>query len=190
MQISKMKNIILTAVFLSAALIFFGQGQKSYRKVTEPINVPKEVRKNFNLRYPGSYVKMWYITSITYWYEDYGPSYYNGWYQPRTVVVYKFNEPANYEVEFLHNDENSRAIFNRYGQWFETRTRIVVLPEVILNALKESKFASWKISEYKERIEAPGMIGSVYRMQISKDHLSHIIRIDDDGEIVQIKTEQ
>ncbi len=184
-----MKNFFLTVVLVSLTFSFYGQGQKSYRQIIETNNVPKEVRKNFNLRYPQSFVKMWYITNIAYWYEDYGPSYYSGWYQPRTVVVYKFNEPSNYEVEFLNNNENSRAIFNRYGQWFETRTHIVNLPEEISSALKESSFGNWKISDYKERIEAPGMPGSVYRMQVSKNQMSHIIRIDDDGKIVQIKTE-
>ncbi|MBC8320754.1 MAG: PepSY-like domain-containing protein [Bacteroidetes bacterium] len=184
-----MKKVMIFSGLIMLAVSFYGQGNKSYRQLIETNNVPKEVRNNFNLRYPKSFVKMWYITNITYWYEDYGPSYYNGWYQPRTVVVYKFNEPSNYEVEFLYNDENSRAIFNRYGHWYETRTHIVRLPEAILSALKKSSFASWKISDYKERIEAPGMIGSVYRMQVSKNQLSSIIRINDDGDIVQIKTE-
>ena len=89
----------------------------------------------------------------------------------------------------MRNDENSRAIFNRYGQWFETRTSIIKLPDEILAAIKDSQFIDWKISDYIERIEAPGMIGSVYRMQVSKNHLSHIIRINDDGRLVQIKTE-
>ena len=186
-----MKKYLLFLLIISLTVSFYGQGQgaRKYRQVTETNNVPKEVRKDFNLRYPQSFVKMWYVTNIAYWYQDYSNTYYQGWYQPRTVVVYSFNEPSNYEVEFMRNDENSRAIFNRYGQWFETRTPLIKLPDEILSAIQESPFANWQISDYKERIEAPGMIGSVYRMQVSKDHLSHIIRINDDGRIVQIKTE-
>lgn len=184
-----MKKSIILVLFLSFVISFYGQNQKIYRQMIEINDVPKEVRKEFKFRYPESFVKMWYITSITYWYEDYGPSYYNNWYQPRTVVVYKFNQASNYEVEFMNHDENSRAIFNRYGQWFETRTQIYHLPDRIVNTLENSEFADWKRSEYKERLEAPGMPGSVYRLNVSKKHLSHIIRISDTGKIIQVKTE-
>lgn len=152
-------------------------------------DLPKNVRSEFKIRYPNAFVKMWYATSITYWYEDYGPSYYNSWYQPRTVVVYKFNQPSYFEVEFMRDNENSRSIFNRYGAWFETRTQVNKLPDNIVEALQNSDFADWKISDYKERIESPGMINSVYRMNVSKDHLSQIIRISETGKIVQIKME-
>lgn len=152
-------------------------------------NVPKKVRENFKQRYPNAFVKMWYVTSITYWYQDYGPAYYNGWYQPRTVVVYNFNEPANYEVEFTNDYENSRAIYNRYGAWFETRTAVYHLPDLIKEAVEASEFGNWKWSDYKERIEAPGMPSSVYRMQVSSRQMSQIIRINEEGKIVQIKTE-
>lgn len=179
------------SILFFITISFYGQGQgtKRYRQVIETNAVPKEVRKDFNLRYPKSFVKMWFVTNIAYWYEDYSNTYYQGWYQPRNTIVYKFSEPSNYEVEFLNNDENSRAIFNRYGQWFETRTHIINLPDEILNGIQNSSFATWTISDYKERIEAPGMIGSVYRMHVSKNHMSHIIRVNDDGKIVQIKTE-
>lgn len=183
------KRILLLGLFLSFAFCFFGQNVKTYRQLIESRDVPQKVRTEFRTRYPNAFVKMWYITSISYWYQDYGPSYYNGWYQPRTVVVYNLSEPANYEVEFLNDYDNSRAIFNRYGVWFETRTQLVTLPDQVENALKSSAYDKWKRSDYKERIEAPGMPGSVYRMQVSEKHLSHIIRINDTGKIVQIKTE-
>jgi hypothetical protein len=183
------KKILLLSLFMSIALCFVGQNANNYRQIIETNSVPKKVRAEFNTRYPGVFVKMWYVTSITYWYQDYGPSYYNGWYQPRNVVVYNFSEPANYEVEFLSGYDNSRAIFNRYGVWFETRTKVVYLPELVESALAKSEYGSWKRSEYMERIEAPGMPGSVYRMQVSNKHLSQIIRINDTGSIIQIKSE-
>ncbi len=184
-----MKRTILFFLFTSIIICFYGQNNKSSRQVIETNNVPQKVRTEFKTRYPGAFVKMWYVTNITYWYQDYGPSHYKGWYQQRTVVVYNFNEPANYEVEFLNDYENSRAIFNRYGVWFETRTKVVVLPELVEKALENSEYGNWMWSDYKERIEAPGMPGSVYRMQVSDRHLSQIIRINDTGKIVQIKTE-
>ncbi len=184
-----MKKIILILTLFISAVSIFGQNSRTYRQMVEIRDVPKNVRGDFNLRYPNAFVKMWYVTSITYWYEDYGPSYYNSWYRPRTMVVYKFDQPSYYEVEFMRNDENSRAIFNRYGNWFETRTKVNNLPQKIVDALEDSDFSGWKISEYKERIEAPGMVNSVFRMHVSKEHLSQIIRISEIGKIVQIKME-
>ncbi len=184
-----MKKSILLIIILSITSCFYGQNSRAYRQMVDINNLPKNVRSEFKIRYPNAFVKMWYITSITYWYEDYGPTYYNGWYQPRTVVVYKFDQPSYYEVEFFNQDENSRAIFNRYGSWFETRTQVIKLPDNIIEALQNSDFAGWKISDYKERIEAPGMVNSVYRMNVSNGHLSQIIRISQSGKIVQIKME-
>lgn len=184
-----MKKILIVTLSLLLTISVFGQGSRSYRLPVEVNDVPKNIRAEFNMRYPKAFVKMWYVTSVTYWYEDYGPDYYNDWYQPRTVVVYKFDQPANYEVEFYTNNENSRALYNRYGIWFETRTPSVVLPENVRQALLTSEFGTWTWSQYKERIEAPGMPGSVYRLQVSKNRQTHIIRINDQGKIVQIKTE-
>ena len=185
-----MKKLILIITLVFIAVSFFGQNSKTYRKVVEPKDVPNKVRGDFTRQYPNSFVKMWYATSITYWYEDYGPAYYNGWYrQSQTVVVYRFDQPSYYEVEFFRNNENSRAIFNRYGVWFETRTKVDKLPKVIADALENSEFSNWRLSDYKERIEAPGMVNSVYRMHVSNGHLSQIIRINEKGKIVQIKME-
>ena len=183
------KKILILSIFLSFSLCILSQNATNYRQFIESTSVPNKVKAAFNTMYPGAFIKMWYVTNIAYWYQDYGPSYYNGWYQPRTVVVFNFSEPANYEVEFLYNNENSRAIFNRYGVWFETRTKVVALPDQIEAAIDNSDFSSWRRSDHKERIEAPGMAGSVYRMQVSQKHLSQIIRIDDNGKIVQIKSE-
>nr|NQU94087.1 PepSY-like domain-containing protein [Bacteroidota bacterium] len=184
-----MKKTLALIFFFTCTTLLFGQNTRNVRLPVETIDIPKKVRSEFKIRYPDAMVKMWYVTNITYWYQDYGPSYYNNWYQPRTVVVYKFNEPANYEVEFMNDYENSRAIFNRYGVWFETRTEVYQLPEEILSKLDKSEFGSWKWSDYKERIEAPGMPGSVYRMQVSNRQSSHVIRLNDDGKVIQIKTE-
>ena len=185
-----MKKIFLLIAFIFICLSFFGQKTTSYRQIIENEYVPKKVITEFQSRYPKAYVKMWFVTSITYWYEDYGPTYYNGWYKPRTVVVYSFDQAPNYEVEFMNNGEQSRAIFNRYGVWFETRTKVTALPDDVEDALLDSEYALWKWSDYKERIEAPGMPGSVYRLNVTQQHHSNILRLDEKGKIVQIKSEQ
>ncbi|MFC2107104.1 hypothetical protein ACFLRY_02090 [Bacteroidota bacterium] len=184
-----MKKPFLLLAFLLLTLIFVGQNTKNYRQVIENNKVPQKVRMEFKKKYPEAIAAMWFITSISYWYQDYGPSYYNGWYESRTVTVYNFNEASNYEVEFINHNENCRAIFNRYGTWFETRTKIKELPSQTIKALEGSEYDSWQWSEHKERIEAPGMPGSVYRMKVSQRNNSQIIRISEQGKIVQIKTE-
>lgn len=183
-----MKKLLTIVVILFFAMCLNAQNVKNYRTIVEINDVPKKLRSEFKLRYPNSYVKMWYVTNIAYWYNDYG-QIYNNWYRERTVVVYKFDQPSNYEVEFYNNDENSRAIYNRYGVWFETRTEVFQLPDNIKQSLQNSKYADWKISDYKERIEIPGLEGSVYRMSVSNKNNFIIIRINDDGKLIQIKTE-
>jgi len=189
---SKHRSTVLTSVFgllMITAICTNGQQTRKYRQVIEQNDVPQKVRAEFHKRYPTAIAKMWYVTHISYWYQDYGPSYYNAWYQPRTVVVYDFSDPANYEVEFLNGTENSRAIFSRFGVWFETRTRVNNLPEGVKKAIASSEFGDWSPSEYMERIEAPGMDRSVYRMQMTRKFDSHIIRVDEDGGIIQVKTQ-
>lgn len=61
-----MKKIISMLLFLAFSLSFYGQNAKNYRQVIETNNVPQKVRTEFKTRYPGTFVKMWYITSITY----------------------------------------------------------------------------------------------------------------------------
>ena len=184
-----MIKTILLFLSLSFVVASYAQNERSSRQMVDAVDVPQKVRAEFKRRYPEAFVKMWYITNITYWYQDYGPSYYSNWYQKRTVVVYKFNEAANYEVEFNHDYEDSRAIFNRYGVWFETRTKVYHLPDKVKKSLEATEYNTWRWSDYKERIEAPGMPGSVYRMHVSKNNFSEIIRISNDGKIVQIKSE-
>ncbi len=185
-----MSKIVLPILIFFVVGCAYGQNENTTRQMIDAINVPKNVSLEFKKMYPRAYVIAWYVTNISYWYEDYGSSYYNGWYQNRTVVVYTFTQPSYYEAEFMTENEIGRAIFNRYGTWFETRTRVYKLPDKVESALQQSDFYNWKWSDYKERIEAPGMPGSVYRLNVSNNQSSQIIRLNNDGEVVQIKTEQ
>jgi len=182
---TKTCTLIIFSIF---SLTLFSQNTSLYRKPAGEKSIPKIVTATFQVKYPSAMVISWYTTHISYWYEDYSGSWYNGWYSPRQVVVYSYAEPAYYEVEFSNEPgEVSRAIFNRYGYWFETRTKLSGLPASIVQSLKESKFADWKWSQHKERIEAPGMPGSVYRLNVSKGLRSVIIRFDDMGQLIQAK---
>ncbi len=175
-------------IFSFFSLTLFSQNTSLYRQPAGEKSIPKIVTATFQVNYPNAMVINWYTTHISYWYEDYSGSWYNGWYAPRQMVVYNYAEPAYYEVEFSNEPgEVSRAIYNRYGYWFETRTRLSGLPASIVQSLKESKFADWKWSQHKERIEAPGMPGSVYRLNVSKGLRSVIIRFDDMGQLIQAK---
>jgi hypothetical protein len=179
--------IILTILLTLPLNILMAQREVSYRIVLDDQQVPKEVRAAFKATYPNTFMSIWYTSHITYWYEDYAPSWYGSWYPVRQTVVHKFEKPAYYEVDFQINNEPSRAIFSRYGQWFETRTRIKELPEPVFKGLRDSEFGEWMWSEHKERIEALGVDGYIYRLQVTNKRLSYIIRLNEFGEIVQVK---
>jgi len=103
-------------------------------------------------------------------------------------VVYSYSKPSYYEVEFVADaSELSRAIYNLNGYWYETRSQLRGLPLPIIEALQASKYANWKISPMKERIEAPGWPVDVYRFKVSKGLQARILRMDDQGNFIQEK---
>jgi hypothetical protein len=183
------KTILTAAILLVAVWVLMAQQQVSYRVLIDEQQVPKVVQDSFKTRYPETFMDLWYTSHITYWYEDYSQTWYGAWYPSRQMLIHKFEKPAYYEVEFMRNGETSRAIFSRFGQWFETRTKISSLPETVASSLKESEFCDWIWSDHKERIEAIGAPGSFYRLQVSNQNHSYILRINDSGEIIQVKYE-
>ena len=185
-----MKKILVTTTILTIPLfVLMAQEQASYRILLDDQQVPKEVRMNFRKQYPESIMNLWYTSHITYWYEDYAPGWYGEWYPVRRIIVHKFEKPAYYEVDFQLDDERSRAIFSRYGQWIETRTKIKNLPEAVALGLEESEYDDWIWSDHKERIEGPGFPEPIYRLQVSNRKLSYLVRLNGSGEIVQVKYE-
>ena len=181
------KYIFFTILWLIPFCAAWAQREVSYRIVLDDPQVPKEVRAAFKAKYPETFMSIWYTSHITYWYEDYAPSWYGSWYPVRQTVVHKFEKPAYYEVDFQIDKQASRAIFSRYGQWFETRTRIMELPEPVVIGLRDSEFGEWIWSGHKERIEAMGIPGFIYRLQVTNKKLSYIVRLNEFGEIVQVK---
>ena len=179
-------------LFISTLLLIsinglLAQREVSYRIVLDDYQVPKEVRAGFNSKYPNTFFNIWYSSHITYWYVDYTQTWYGAWYPTRQIVIHRFEKPAYYEVDFKLGNEPSRAIFNRYGQWFETRTKISSLPEEITLGLKKSEFGDWIWSEHKERVEVMGLPGYIYRLQVSNHKNAYIVRLDESGEIIQVK---
>ncbi len=182
---NKIQWLLVSASLMASSVS--AQQVRTYRQPIEDHLVPAVVRTNFKTQYPRAPISIWYISHITYWYEDYALAWYGDWNIPQTTVVYTFEYPAYYIVEFYRNDENSRAIYNRYGHWFETRTKVPVLPEPVAEALKKAGYGAWGWSKHKERIESPGMEGSVYRLQVSNGNENRILRISGQGEIVQVR---
>ncbi|MCJ7802604.1 MAG: hypothetical protein MUP82_09650, partial [Candidatus Marinimicrobia bacterium] len=127
-------------------------------------------------------------THITYCQNDYSSGWYNDWYGNRSIVVYAYENPNYYEVEYLDDDGNDcRSIYDLYGYWYETRTKIKELPMLILNAISRSKYSIWHISPLKEKIESPRWPTTIYRFHIYKGKKSRIIRMDIEGNIIQAK---
>ena len=103
-------------------------------------------------------------------------------------MVYTYEKPNYYEVEFINNPgELSRAIYNIYGYWYETRTQIKGLTMGIHEAFKASKYNGWKISKPMGKLESPMWPVEIYRLQVSKGIKSQILRMDDEGNLIQVK---
>lgn len=182
-------TITFLLVFLiGSTLTGYSQNVVAQRKPSSEKSVPKIVSSTFKKQYPVVLVRGWYVTHLTYWQNDYSSDWYNGWYGKRTIVIYTYQKPNYYEVEFINNPgELSRAIYNIDGYWYETRTQIQVLPTEIFDALKESKYNGWKISKTKEILESPAWQFEIYRFQVSKGLKSQIIYMDAEGNFIQIK---
>lgn len=180
---------------LIALLIIFGfqfntisgQGENSYRKLVDGQYVPKEVRTTFKKMYPNVFFSLWYTSHAVYWYEDYAPGWYGNWYPTRQVMVIKLEKPAYYEVDFQFQGNPTRAIFNRYGQWFEARSRLTVLPPEVESGLRNSEYGDWIRSDHKEQLFIPGHNGAIYRLRVSDRKHSCIIRLNENGGVVQVK---
>lgn len=168
------------------------QSQKSDEQRV-PANVkaiPKIVVDTFKEQYPNALVKGWFVTHITYWQQDVSSGWYTDWYGNvrRSVVVYTYEKPNFYEVEFVDAFGSlSRAVYNKYGFWHETRSQLKGLPMACLDAIKGSKYSDWKRSTMSERIESSEWPEPVYRFGMSKGMRYHILKMDEMGEIVQVK---
>ena len=152
--------------------------------------VPKLVVETFKEQYPNAQVDSWYVTHLMYWQMDVSSGWYQDWYGNvrRDVVTYTYEKPNYFEVEFMDEYGSlSRAIYNRYGYWYETRAQLKGLPMACLEALADSKYKDWKRSKLTERIETAEWPDPVYRFSVSKGLRYQILRMSEQGEILQIK---
>lgn len=183
------KKLLITLILFGGSLLnAHSQNVTAQRIAANEKAIPEIVIKTFKLQYPNVLLQGWFVTHLTYWQNDYSSDWYNGWYGQRTVIIYKYEKPNYYEVEFINNPgEYSRAIYNIYGHWYETRSKIKSLPMGIHKALENSKYREWKLSPVKEKIESPMWPVDIYRFQVSKGLRSEILRMDDEGTIIQVK---
>ncbi|BAX81755.1 hypothetical protein [Labilibaculum antarcticum] len=185
---NKVAITFLLILLIGSSINGYSQNVVAQRLAVSERSIPKIVSNTFKKQYPDILLKGWYVTHLTYWQNDYSSDWYNGWYGQRTVVVYTYQKPNYFEVEFVNNPgELSRAIYNINGYWYETRTQIKGLTMGIHNALKESKFNAWKISTTKEKLESPAWPIEIYRFGVSKGLQSQIISIDAEGNFIQMK---
>lgn len=94
------------------------------QRSVSPENVPTEVSKAFTTKYPGQQVEKWK-------HED---SIYSAIYNKSGI---------KYAADFLTS-----------GKWLQTSYRITrkKLPQEVKNAIRQSKYASWRIDRF-ERLE-------------------------------------
>lgn len=186
-----MKSYIYSCIlslFLSSFLFSNSQEVIEYRQKVNEKSLPALVLENFLKKYPDSFLGGWYETHLTHWQNDLHYDWYDEWYLDRTVVIYTYEKPNYYEVEFIYNPgEESRAIYNIHGYWHETRTQINGLPELIVDALQQSNYKDWNLSVHMEKMESPSWPEAVYRFQVKKGIKAHIISMDPEGNLVQTK---
>jgi hypothetical protein len=176
-------------IVLITAAASLGQVTTTAQRIPVPEkSIPSLLDITFKSQYPDVLVHSWYATHITYWYNDISSNWYYGWYGDRVIELYTYQENNFLEVEFTNsNGELSRALYNKYGFWYETRSRLKGLPMSIIEVLKQTKYVDWKRSPGTERIESYDRKGSVFRFHAYKGLRSRIVRIDESGEIVQEK---
>jgi len=177
---------LLFFVLTISSQMTIAQNEYEQRLPAKKSVVPKAVLNTFNEQYPDVLVKGWYATHITYWYNDVSSGWYSDWYGTRPVVVYTYEKPNYFEVEFVGEYGGlSRSIYNRFGHWYETRTQLRGLPLTVMEALKQTKYADWKRSFLVEKIESDSWMETIYRFRMHKGLKSRIIRMNTEGQIIQ-----
>jgi hypothetical protein len=183
-----MKRLFGLLLLFFACSAGLAQTAGGMRVAVQARQVPELVKTNFNEKYSDVLVKGWYTTHHQYWSMDISSGWYNGWYGERTTMVYTFEKQNYFEVEFIDEPGTlSRALYNRLGYWYETRTRQRGLLPVQTEALQNSPFAGWKLSDLVEKIQSADWPDNIYRFQLSKGRKSVILRMNDQGEILQEK---
>lgn len=189
MKNNKLRQISIAFLLITLPLtqVFAQYRQGELRVEITERSLPFVVKEIFNDMYEGALVHQWYATHLVYWMNDVSSGWYSNWYD-QPVIAYVYEKANYYEVEFtLEPGELSRALYNRHGYWYETRTKLRGFPAEIQNSIANSKYADWKKSSFIERIETNGWPDPVYRFRMKKGLKSEIIRMDKNGTIIQRK---
>lgn len=178
-------NVTLIFVF---SLTSFSQEVIEYRKKINERILPDVVDENFKKKYQEVFLEGWYETHLVHWQNDLHVDWYDEWYLDRTIVIYTYDKPNYYEVEFIEEPgEYSRAIYNIHGYWHETRTQIKGLPRPIVESLQKTEYKDWNLSVHMEKLDSPAWPFAIYRFQVKKRLKAHILTMDPQGNIVQTK---
>lgn len=188
MNALKIEYRLFVLFIFATTLTSVSQEVITYRQKINEKKLPAVVVENFNKKYQDVFLEGWYETHLIHWQNDLHTNWYDEWYIDRTIVIYTYEKPNYYEVEFIYNPgEQSRAIYNIHGYWHETRTQINGLPEAIVTTIQQSKYKDWNLSVHMEKMESPMWPLAIYRFQVKHGIKSHIISMDSEGNIVQAK---
>lgn len=186
---SNCKNF--TKFILLSLFIFFQE--QSFCQVANNNNIigedlPPIIENEFNVKYSGAQNVSWKVSHVTYWFNDNVDDWYDDWYSNRVAVDYKFDRANFYQVTFLNSDgELSKALYTKFGYWYETRTKINKLPSSVKKGISNSNYKNWTQSVHMEKIESVAWPITVYRIEVKFEKRKHIIRLDEKGNILQIK---
>lgn len=178
---------VLTFVLFSLlSQLSFGQYIHKGKIMEE--SLPQAITDEFKNAHPDASTTEWVVSHLSYWYNDYLEGWYIDWYNDRPEVTYNFEKANFYQVTFTNTKgEINKALYTRYGFWHETRTQLDDLPSEVKKGLSKTIYADWKRLSHLEKIEAVGWPGVVYRIAVSKEKRKHIVRLDSEGKIVQVK---
>ena len=156
-------------------------------KVAEK-DVPKVVYKAFGTKYPYADKVEWYLPDCDC-YDDWKNEWESRMIQPTGK---KIETPDNFYVSFQYKDKTQRSVFYRNGEWIETEIILntVDLPDLIVDAVKNSQYADWKMPDQVVLMERPlpdGSVEAIYTIPLKGGIKKHNLKVYMDGSLVPKK---
>ena len=151
-------------------------------------DVPKVVYKAFGTKYPYADKVEWYLPDCDC-YDDWKNEWESMMIEP---TGQRLETPDNFYVRFQYKDKTQRSVFYRNGEWIETEIVLNTkdLPDLIINAVKNSQYADWKMPEQvvlMERPQADGSVEAIYTIPLKGGIKKHNLKVNVDGTLVPKK---
>ncbi|MDH3710450.1 MAG: PepSY-like domain-containing protein [Cyclobacteriaceae bacterium] len=150
--------------------------------------VPKVVYKSFGTKYPFADKVEWYLPDCDC-YDDWKNEWESAMIEPTGK---KIEDPDNFYVRFQYKDKTQRSVFYRNGEWMETEIILNTkdLPDLILDAVKNSEYSDWKMADQVVLMERPladGSVEAIYTVTVKGGLKKRNLKVFADGTLVPKK---